>query len=311
MKFAALGRTKWLYDSIQACVGKGHEIVLIGTAPAAPEYDVRESDFLYLANQYKCPSFCDIDINKPAYIQMARNSKAKAAISVNWPTMIRCGMLDTFRSGVINAHAGDLPRFRGNACPNWAILAGEDKIVLTLHRMTEDLDAGPILLQRHFPLTHQTYIGDVYDFMAQNVPDMFVEVLDKLENGSLESRPQPPDPKLSLRCFPRLPCDGRIDWAKPAEEIACLVRASAEPFAGAFSTLEDEKITIWRAHADELGYPYLGVPGHVAEIRKQTGEVAIIAGQGILVLEEVETGSSGRLKAAHVIQSLRTRLGRQ
>jgi methionyl-tRNA formyltransferase len=84
-------------------------------------------------------------------------------------------MLNQFKYGIINAHAGDLPRFRGNACPNWALLVNENKIVLTLHKMTVDLDAGPILLQRQYPLNTNTYIKDIYEFLSENVPTMFVQ----------------------------------------------------------------------------------------------------------------------------------------
>lgn len=309
MKFAALGRTQWLYDSIQAAVARGHQVALIGTCPAAPEYLVNEDDFARLADDLGCAYFCAPAINRPEYIRMAEESKAKVAISVNWLTLIGQEMFDQFEHGVINAHAGDLPRFRGNAVSNWAILAGETKVVLTLHQMVVDLDAGPILLQREFPLTPGTYIADVYRFLAENIPVMFAEVLDGLAAGSIVPREQPSDPALSLRCFPRLPQDGEIDWHRSAEELARLVRASAEPFAGAYSFIGSEKVIVWRAHSEQLPYAYLGVPGQVTEIRRRTGEVAVLAKEGVLVLEEIETVSGGRNRAADMIKSTRVRLG--
>lgn len=72
MKVAALGRTQALYDAIRACRERGHEIVLIGTCPAAPEYSVKEDDFAQLATEIGCPFFNDTAINKPKYLQMAR-----------------------------------------------------------------------------------------------------------------------------------------------------------------------------------------------------------------------------------------------
>lgn len=308
MKFAAFGRTQWLYDSIRAASAAGHQIVLIGTCAAAPESSIDEEDFLRLANEMACPYFCDAAINSPAYVEMAKASGAEVAISVNWLTLIGPDMLRGFKYGVVNAHAGDLPRFRGNACPNWAILTGEDKVVLSLHNMALDLDAGPILLQREFPLCSDTYITDVYRFMNENIPEMFVEVLDGLGSGKVVPRDQPSDPAVSLRCFPRRPEDGQLEWEQPAELLARLVRASAEPFAGAYSFLNGERIIVWRARAERLAYPYLGVPGQVVW-RSPTGEVAVLTGDGILVLEEVETNSSGRSKAAGVIKSARERLG--
>jgi UDP-4-amino-4-deoxy-L-arabinose formyltransferase/UDP-glucuronic acid dehydrogenase (UDP-4-keto-hexauronic acid decarboxylating) len=309
MKLAAFGRTDLLYASIRACAAHGHQIVLIGTCPAAPEYAVAESDFAQLAAEYGCAFFCDPAINRPEYLEMVKASGAEAAISVNWLTLIGQTLLDQFRLGILNAHAGDLPRYRGNACPNWAILMGEPEVVVTIHQMVPELDAGPIILQRKCALTPSTYIADFYRWAGQNIPEMFVEALDGLISGSIVPRQQPAAQELSLRTFPRLPRDGFLDWVRPAVELARLVRASAEPFAGAYSFIGWEKLTVWRAYADALPYPYCGAPGQVAERRPETGDVSVICGEGVLVLQELETQLAGRRPATEIIKSSRARLG--
>ncbi len=309
MKFAAFGRTSFLYKSIEQCAAAGHIPVLIGTCAASPEYTVTEKDFRDLADKLRCPFFCDAEINKDEYVQLAKRSGAEVAISVNWLTLVGQKMMEQFQYGIINAHAGDLPRHKGNACPNWAIIAGEDRVVVTLHKMVAQLDAGPILLQRSFPLGNSTYIGDVYDFLENSIPAMFVEALNGLADGTLASRPQCMDPAAALRCFPRVPGDGLINWNKPADELGRLVRASAEPFSGAYSFYGNEKIVVWRAHAEVLSYSYMGVPGQVIERRNETGEVLILTGENALVLEEVSVGAEGRRKPIEVLRSLRIRLG--
>ena len=309
MRVAALGRTHWLYDATRAAAAAGHTIVLVGTAPASPEYRVDEGDFARLATELGARFFCDAAINRPRYAELVEQSGAEVAISVNWPTLIGQELLDAFPHGVINAHAGDLPRYRGNASPNWAILAGEDKVVLTLHRMTVDLDAGPIVLQRELPLTGATYIGDVYASLDRDIPSMFVEVLEQLAHGPAQPREQPTDPSLALRCFPRLPRDGEIDWSRSAEELARLVRASSRPFAGAYSFVGTTRLIVWRARPERLPFPWLGVPGQVAERRLQRGEVAVLTGDGVLVLQEVEAVPGPPRPATEVLTSMRMRLG--
>lgn len=309
MKVAVLGRTHWLYKSIAAVASNGHQIVLIGTCPAAPEYLKDESDFAALAGSLQVPYFCNPAINSDEIVKLIRNCGADVAISINWLTLIGQKVIDLFPYGIINAHAGDLPRYRGNAVPNWAIINNEDEVVLTLHNMDYELDAGPILLQRKCPLTSATYISDVYSFIDTNIAEMFVEVLAGLESNSLTPRQQPSDPALSLRCFPRLPRDSNLEWTKSAEFLSRVVRASAEPFAGAHTYLDGEKIIIWRAYADRLPYPYLGMPGQVAERREKTGEVVVITSDGVLVLQEIETDIGERSSASSIITSSRSRLG--
>jgi UDP-4-amino-4-deoxy-L-arabinose formyltransferase/UDP-glucuronic acid dehydrogenase (UDP-4-keto-hexauronic acid decarboxylating) len=307
MRFAALGRTRWLYDAIRACCERGHQVTLIGTSPPAPEYTVDERQFARQASELGAAFFCDPRINTPLRLADARASGAEVAISVNWPGLLGAELRAAFCHGVVNAHAGDLPRYRGNACPNWAILRGEREVVLTLHEMVDELDAGPILLQRRFPLSEQTYVSDVYRFLDAAVPELFADLLDGVEAGTITARPQPTDPRLSLRCFPRRPGDGRIDWREPAEQLARLVRASAEPFAGAFTSYQGERVVIWRARAEPLPRRMLGLPGQIVERRDPAGEVAVLTGDGLLVVEEVETAESGRQPGAQLVRSTRGR----
>ncbi|MFA4933751.1 MAG: formyltransferase family protein [Candidatus Omnitrophota bacterium] len=308
MKIAVFGRTDWLYESAKAALAKGHRIVLIGTSPAVREYSKKEKDFALLAKKIKCAYFCDSAINKSKYIDMARKSCAEIAISVNWVTRISEEMIKQFPLGIVNAHGGDLPRFRGSACANWALIAGENKVVLTLHRMNAELDVGDILLQRRLNLTPRTYIKDIYDFYSKNIPEMFIKVLDCFASGKIKPKKQPSDLSLSLRCFPRLPRDNKIDWNKDAEFLARVVRAGAEPFSGAYSFIGPDKFLIWRAHAEKLPYAHLGIPGQVVEIRKASGEVTVLTGKDLLVIEEAEFLKK-RDRASKIIHSVRLRLG--
>jgi methionyl-tRNA formyltransferase len=281
---------------------RGHEIVLVATAPAAPEYTVTEDDFERLAGELGCPFTLGTDAG------LLRDIDADVGVSVNWLSLLPQDMLDGFPHGILNGHPGDLPRYRGNAAPNWAILAGDDRIVATVHRMDSGLDEGPVLLQRPLLLNDRTYLADVYRFLDETFPALFEEALEGLEQGTLTPRPQPTDPELALRGYPRLPRDGELDWALPAEQLARIVRASSEPFAGAYSWLGERRTTIWRAHAEPHRTSALGTPGQVAERRPGEGEVAVLTGDGLLVLEEIELDGV-RTLASKLLRSSRLRFG--
>ncbi len=305
-RFAALGRTRWLYDSVTRCLEQGHELGLVATAPAAPEYGVDVEDFERMAADGGSDFLAGVPINSQEAVERLRSSGAEVALSVNWPTLIGQEARASFPAGVWNAHVGDLPRYRGNACPNWAILNGEPRVVLTVHEMVDDLDAGPILGQESFELHGDTYIGDVYRWLDDAIPDLFTRLLERLESGSLEPRPQEDDPAKSLRTLPRRPEDGAIVWNDSAEVIARLVRASSRPFSGAFTYLDGERVAVWRARAEASPHPIQGVPGQVVELR-EAGDVGVLCGDGLLVLEEVESSGVGAGVPTRLVRSTRAR----
>src|SRR6476661_10977720 len=177
LRVAVLGRTHWLFDAAQAVAARGHEIVLIGTAQASPEYLKGERDFVALAGQLGCPSFVSSRLSSPEINAMLAAAQADVAISMNWPGLIGPDTLTLFPMGVVNAHPGDLPRYRGNACPNWAILNGERSVVLTLHRMSAELDAGPVLARVPLPIDERTYIRDVYAMLTEAIPAAFADLI--------------------------------------------------------------------------------------------------------------------------------------
>lgn len=228
------------------------------------------------------------------------------AISVNWPTLIKEPLLSTFKHGILNAHAGDLPRYRGNAVANWAILNGESQIGLTIHRMVAELDAGPIYLKSYFPLSDQLYIGDVYAWIERETPELFARTLDSLQSESISPQDQMNTGIIPLRVFPRKPEDSRIDWSQSSDQIHRLIRASSRPFSGAYAMTENsEPVTIWRAECFTPPNEFLAIPGQVCFAERD--DPVIACGSGMIRLTEV-TDSIGQDARPMILSSLRNRL---
>lgn len=310
MRVAALGRTKMLWNTIQSLGSSGHQIKLIATCRAAPEYSVNEDDFSNLAAELGAEFLLTQNLNNPEVINKLRDANADVAVSVNWINIIGKQAIESFPLGVLNAHAGDLPRYRGNAPVPWAILQGEERIGITIHQMDpEKLDAGPIVLKEYFPISDRTYIAEVFEHLDRRIPEMFVEAVTRLAEDRVVPQPQPTDPALTLRCYPRRPEDGRIHWENSAVFLARLVHASAEPFAGAFTFFHGELVRVWRANAEPWPWPSLAVPGQVVWRNPNSGAIGIATGDGVLVIEEIEPLQQGRCQPATIIKSLRERLG--
>ena len=307
MKVAVIGRTKTLYRAARRVADSDHDVSVVATAAAEPHYEVAAADFEALAEQTGAEFHRDEPIDSPALMETFET--CDVAISVNWKTLIPGEVIDAFRHGIINAHTGDLPRYRGNAATNWAIINGEDEIVFTLHFMTTELDSGPILTQRSMEMGNGTTIKDVYEFGYDNYPEMFLSVVDGLEQSTIEPEPQSTDSAKALRCYPRRPEDSRLEWAEPAEHLDRIIRASSDPLFGAYTFYNGDKLRVWEAHVTDPPTPYLGTPGQVAHRRPETGCVEVITGDRFLSLETVQIEGEERSDATAVITSNKNRLG--
>jgi methionyl-tRNA formyltransferase len=191
MRVAVIGRTRALLSTAEALAAAGHDIPLVWTTKKEGYYDVGADDYQKFADAVGARFFNVRKINDDDAVKGIQASECDIAISVNWPTLLDDLVLNSFEFGVLNAHLGDLPRFRGNACPNWAILNGEERIGLCIHRMTSQLDSGPVFARDAFPLSAEAYIGDVYDWFEDRLPSMFIDTLNSIARGENSGEPQP------------------------------------------------------------------------------------------------------------------------
>jgi methionyl-tRNA formyltransferase len=295
MRIAILGRTHWLINATQALQAAGHQIVLVASTAPAPEYQAGIREFEAIAREAGAPFFNSPEGNSPEFIAALSASGAEIGISVNWPKLIRAGTCEALRHGILNAHAGDLPRYRGNACPNWAILNGESHVGLCVHAMDpNEIDAGPVFARDRFALDDIADISDVYAWLDKAIPALFVRAVERAaEPGFL-----PDDQKASgvrpLRCYPRRPEDARIDWTRDAVDVGRLVRASTRPFAGAFTFLDgDKRVTIWRARVEEMAGDVNAVPGQL--LGRSDAGVLVACGRGVINILDATVDGGGRL----------------
>ena len=144
-------------------------------------------------------------------------------------------MLAVPRLGAYNMHGSLLPKFRGRAPVNWAVLKGETRTGATLHAMTPRADAGPIVDQEAVPIGPEDTAFDVQKRVDAAAVAILARRLEELKAGTAPSRPQ--DDAAATRFGRRRPEDGRIDWSRPAREVHDLVRAVTHPYPGAFTDL--------------------------------------------------------------------------
>lgn len=310
MRVAIIGRTEILYETAELFTKRGHEIALIVTAKAAPEYTRTEEDFKVLADRLHAPFVHTARIAETAEAIRAL-SPVDIGVSMNYPCVIPSEVIDLFPLGILNAHGGDLPRYRGNACQAWAILNGEERVGLCIHKMVGgELDSGDIIVRDYYSLTSETTITEVYGWMASRTPHLFVQALDLLAaDPAYVLERQSRNPADALRCYPRTPEDGYIDWNQSAVKILRLINASTKPYAGAFTYHKGTRVRVWSARMGVLPCPSCFVPGQVLW-KNDDGSVAVGAGDsGVLLLDEVQKEGLEPCRAAEMVGSLRERFG--
>ncbi|AMN46465.1 formyltransferase [Steroidobacter denitrificans] len=158
--------------------------------------------------------------------------------------LLPMSLLRQARRGALNMHGSLLPRFRGRAPINWAVLRGATQTGATLHYMTSRADAGDIVDQLAVPILKDDTGYDVHRKITVAAEIVLARCLPELIAGSILARPQPVMPGEYFGR--RRPEDGRIDWRRPAQEIHNLVRAVAPPYPGAFTEINGQRWTITR-----------------------------------------------------------------
>jgi len=308
MRIAIIGRTEILYSTIQKLLDSGYNIPLILTAKEAPEYQRTKEDFRRLANEINSDFISNGNICSLNNIKLIEKTlPLDLGVSMNYPGIIPKRIIDYFKNGILNAHGGNLPLYRGNACQAWAIINGEKEIGFCIHKMVGgELDAGDIIEKDYFPVNINTRIGDYYNWAQKKVPDLFLSAIKKLNNDpNYILQKQSKDIKDILRCYPRNPKDGRIDWAKSNLEVLRLINASSEPFSGAYCEFEGEKCIIWRAELYPDNEKYCAVSGQIAS-KMDNGDVVVITGNGKLLIKEIQIEAK-RTHPSYFLKSIRQR----
>jgi methionyl-tRNA formyltransferase len=212
------------------------------------------------------------------------------------------------RRPFVNVHYAPLPRYRGRATVNWALINGEREAAITIHSLVPGLDAGGILYQRTIPIGPADTVTSLYERLNELQRRALAAAVARRLTGD-EGSPQ--EECAATYACTRLPEDGEIDWSAPNVEVDRLVRALAEPYPGAFTFLGLRRLWVRRAAPLAEAPPYEGrIPGRVVRVSKAEGSVDVLTGDGVLRLCQVELeGEGGARPASEVVRSVRTTLG--
>ena len=219
-------------------------VPLVVTHRDDPGEHVWFASVMRLAQRRGIETISPDDPNAAEAVARVRSIAPDFLFSFYYRTMLSRRLLDCARRGAYNMHGSLLPKYRGRAPINWAVLNGETETGATLHEMTEKPDAGPIVDQARVPIGPDDLALDVLRKVTDAAETIMRRSLPRLVAGTAVLRPQ--DLSRGSYFGRRTPEDGRIDWNRGTNEIHNLVRAVAPPYPGAFTDLRQGRLLIHR-----------------------------------------------------------------
>ncbi|MDK7758317.1 bifunctional UDP-4-amino-4-deoxy-L-arabinose formyltransferase/UDP-glucuronic acid oxidase ArnA [Providencia rettgeri] len=233
------------------CVGlkalekAGFDIQAVFTHTDDPNENHFYSSVARLSADMELPVFAPENVNHPLWIERIREMKPDVIFSFYYRDMLSEELLAIAPKGAFNLHGSLLPKYRGRAPINWALLKGESETGVTLHKMVAKADAGDIIAQEKVAITDTDTSLTLHAKVREAAEVLLNKTLPLIEAGSYKSVAQ--DESQATYFGRRTAEDGLINWNNSAKEVNCLIRAVTEPYPGAFTYLGARKMVIWRA----------------------------------------------------------------
>ncbi|HVO15347.1 MAG TPA: methionyl-tRNA formyltransferase [Alphaproteobacteria bacterium] len=290
LRLVFMGTPDFAAPALQALREAGHRIVAVYTQPPRPAgrgYKARRSPVHEAAEAAGLSVRTPASLKDPAEHAVFAALDADAAVVAAYGLILPRPILEAPRLGCLNIHASLLPRWRGAAPIQRAILAGDTETGVTIMQMDEGLDTGAVVLAQRVPITNQTTAGSLHDTLAELGARLVVAALSGLAAGRLNPTPQPPGGVTYARKITAE--EGRLDWSRPAAELSRVVRAMA-PAPGAWFEHEGGRVKVLAAEivGDAAGAP----PGTLIDDR-----LTVACGHGALRLLTVQRAGKAALAA--------------
>jgi len=244
---------------LSVLLDQGVQVALVVTHRDQPNETIWFASVAELARSRALPVIAPEDPNAPAVVAQIRALAPDFLFSFYYRNMLGPELLALPRRGAYNMHGSLLPRYRGRVPVNWAVILGERETGATLHQMVAKPDAGGIVAQEAVPIGPEDTAAEVFGKVTGAAERVLARALPQLIAGSARITPQ----DLSLGSYHggRKPEDGRIDWAKSAQEVHNLVRGVAPPYPGAYTRIGATTLRILRTRPEPDRRPRSGAPG--------------------------------------------------
>lgn len=305
MKIIFMGTPDFSVGTLEALADAGHEIVLAVTQPDKPKGRGKEMQYPPVkeaALKRGIPVFQPRKIREPECMEELARYQADVMVVVAFGQLLPAKILQMAPYGCINVHASLLPKYRGAAPIQWAVIDGEKVSGVTTMQMDEGLDTGDMLLKKEIPLEPDETGGSLHDKLAAAGAVLCVETLQRLAAGTLIPEKQGESPTAYARMLSR--DMGKIDWAQDAVKIERLIRG-LNPWPSACTVWDEKVMKIWQAEVSEDNAE--AEPGTVTEVGKDF--FAVQTKQGQLKIKQLQIPGKKKMDAGAFLRGYKVEKG--
>jgi methionyl-tRNA formyltransferase len=302
MRLIFFGTPEFAVPALDALINSEHEILAVVTQP---DRRSGRGQHLSLPPAKEKAQSAGLTVLQPdkvrgsAFLDALKKLNPEVIVTAAYGQLLPFDIIHLPKFGCINIHASLLPKYRGAAPINWAIINGEKVAGITMMLMDEGMDTGPILLQHEEAIRNDDTAGTLSQRLSLIGAEALLNTLDMLKNGLLHPMPQ----SGYASCAPMLKkADGLIKWYIPADNICNFIRG-LNPWPGAYTFLEGKRVKILKAMAAEGG----GDAGVIFSVKKD--ELLVGTGNGMLSLIEVQPEGKHVMDISLFIQGRRLREG--
>ena len=294
MKIVFMGTPDFAVGALEALVEAGHDVVAVVTQPDKPKgrgKEMQQTPVKECALKHNIEVFQPVKIKTPEAVEVLRGYGAELFVVAAFGQILSKEILDMPKFGCVNIHASLLPKYRGAAPIQWAILDGEKETGVTIMQMNEGLDTGDMLTKVVVPIEDTDTGESLFDKLAEAGAKLLIETIPQIEAGELT--PQPQDDSLSTYAKMIKKEMGLIDWKKEAVVLERLVRGM-NSWPSAYTHFNGKTLKIWESEIEEGNRNM--APGMVAEVTKNS--IKVQTGQDLLVLKQIQLEGKKRMDVA-------------
>ena len=305
MKIIFMGTPDFAAASLEALIASRHEIQAVVTQPDKPKGrkgELTPSPVKVIAKREGIKVYQPLKVRDEDFVETLRAYNPDVMVVVAFGQIIPLSILKMPKYGCVNIHGSLLPKYRGAAPIQWAVLDGEKETGITTILMDEGIDTGDILLKKTIKIDTDETSGSLFDKLMALGAETILETLDELEKGSLTPTKQGESPTAYAKMLTK--AMGLIDFTRSAKELDCFVRGM-NPWPSAYTLLSGKTLKLWKVRAVDGS----GKAGSVIGIDKESFTIA--CGEGAIEVLEVQLEGKKRMSAGDFLKGSTLNIGQE